>query len=258
MVHCSGALHALVADHVVQGRAIFPGAGYLEMARATASTVVAASATLRGVFFLQPLAVDVSGLQIECAGSADGRFEVRGGVQFSDAASLADVAIYCSGACGPVADDGWHPVEHASVRCNVSMRACDVGALYDGFDALGLQYGPGYRTLVHAWGGDGSAAVARLRARATWHGTRVHPADLDDALGIGALTSSGGGGDTQLPFAADCALLQGSSGEQWAVRTRHASPCLCKRDALTTCVCMIAGCAASGIGRDVGSARSML
>ncbi|MGA1104825.1 MAG: hypothetical protein ACO3T7_14470, partial [Pseudomonadales bacterium] len=27
-----GALHALVADHVVQGRVIFPGAGYLEVA----------------------------------------------------------------------------------------------------------------------------------------------------------------------------------------------------------------------------------
>ena len=33
----AGPLHALVADHVVQGRVIFPGAAYLELARAAAS-----------------------------------------------------------------------------------------------------------------------------------------------------------------------------------------------------------------------------
>ena len=50
----AGALHALVADHVVQGRIIFPGTAYLEVARAAAITPSA----LRGVFFLIPLAID--------------------------------------------------------------------------------------------------------------------------------------------------------------------------------------------------------
>ena len=40
------------------------------------------------------------------------------------------------------------------------------GALYDGFDAVGLQYGPGYRTLEHAWGSGVGVAAARLRAEA--------------------------------------------------------------------------------------------
>ena len=34
----AGALHALVADHIVQGRVLFPGAGYLEMARAAVAS----------------------------------------------------------------------------------------------------------------------------------------------------------------------------------------------------------------------------
>ena len=54
----AGALHSLVADHVVQGRVIFPGAGYLEMARAATGTASA----LRGVFFLQPLAAEAAAL----------------------------------------------------------------------------------------------------------------------------------------------------------------------------------------------------
>ena len=41
----------LIEHHVAQGRVIFPGAGYLEMARA------AGAAALRGVYFLLPLAV---------------------------------------------------------------------------------------------------------------------------------------------------------------------------------------------------------
>ena len=113
--------------------------------------------------------------------------------------------------------DAWQRVGHASLRA--ASRAVDIGALYDGFDAVGLQYGPGYRTLVRAWGGARSA-LARLRARSTHEGTQVHPADLDDALCTsGAIASSGGGdGETRLPFAVDDALLQAAMGELCAVR----------------------------------------
>ena len=67
----AGKLFELVADHVVQGRVIFPGAGYLELGRAATR-----AEALHGVFFLQPLAVEVPNLLIECAVTEDGRFEV--------------------------------------------------------------------------------------------------------------------------------------------------------------------------------------
>ena len=54
----TGALYALVADHVVQGRVIFPGAAYLELARAAATPGSSAKST---VFFLQPLIVEQRG-----------------------------------------------------------------------------------------------------------------------------------------------------------------------------------------------------
>ena len=95
-----------------------------------------------------------------------------------------------------------------------------MGALYDGFDAGGLQYGPGYRTLLQSWGGTQASASARLRPRSTHDGTLVHPADLDDALCASALTAAdlGDGGDgTQLPFAVDDAQLGGARGPLRAV-----------------------------------------
>ena len=96
-----------------------------------------------------------------------------------------------------------------------------MSALYDGFDAGGLQYGPGYRTLLEAWCGGGRAGVAaRLQARSTHDGTLVHPADLDDALCASALAvgDAGGGSDgVRLPFAVDDALMVGARGALWAV-----------------------------------------
>ena len=98
-------------------------------------------------------------------------------------------------------------------------------ALYGGFDAVGLQYGPGYRTLTHVWGG-ASTATARLRARAAPEHTLVHPADLDDALCTSAAIGSGGGdGATRLPFAVDDAQLQVASGSPWTVRCAFRCAC---------------------------------
>ena len=61
----------------------------------------------------------------------------------------------------------------------ISESGCIISSSHSSFsDAVGLQYGPGYRTLIEAWGG-ASDALARLRARSTHEGTQVHPADLD-------------------------------------------------------------------------------
>jgi NADPH:quinone reductase-like Zn-dependent oxidoreductase/3-oxoacyl-(acyl-carrier-protein) synthase len=228
------ALHALVSNHVVQGRVIFPAAGYLEVARAAGATALCA------VYFLQPLVAEVPGLVVECAVS-DGRFEVRS----SESVGLEDATVHCSGAAatGIIRQR----VDHASLR--TLSRAADVAALYDGFDAVGLQYGPGYRTLINAWGG-ANDALARLRARSTHEGTQVHPADLDDALCTSGAMASSGGGETRLPFAVDDAMLQGNTGELWVVRALQPCPapvaCL---PLSVACSWTFAGC---GAARDGG------
>jgi acyl transferase domain-containing protein/NADPH:quinone reductase-like Zn-dependent oxidoreductase len=212
LFRCSaaGALRALVADHVVQGRVIFPGAAFLEMARAAGATA------LHDVYFLQPLAVEAPGLVVDCEVS-DGAVRVRS----CEDGALADAILHSSGTTATDVSIS-KCVEHAPLR--TLSRAADVRALYDGFNAVGLQYGPGYRTLINAWGG-AIDALARLRARSTHEGTCVHPSDLDDALCTSAaIASSGdasGDGETRLPFAVDDALLQGTLGKLWAVRSRN-------------------------------------
>ena len=198
-----GALNSLISNHVVQGRVIFPGAGYLEMARAITAT------QLRSVFFLQPLAMDAPMLVV-CAVS-DGRFDVCS----CEADAIEATTVHCSGTT--VGANAWQHIDYTSL-CYERSSPAEVAALYSEYYAVGLHYGPGYRTLMQAWGG-ASNALARLRSRSTHEGTRVHPADLDDALCLGGLIiSSGGDGETSLPFAVDDVLLQSASGELWAVR----------------------------------------
>ena len=166
--------------------------------------------------------------------------------------------MHCSGALK--AASGWARVEPGSVRVHSRARAAAVDALYDGLDSVGLQYGPGYRTLVHVWGGAGSA-LSRLRARATQEGTQVHPADLDDALCTSAAINAGSGivgaGETRLPFAVDDAQLRGAPGALWAVRdvarTLASSALLLSLCFACACVCC-AGRVSGERGRCVGAA----
>jgi 3-oxoacyl-(acyl-carrier-protein) synthase len=211
-----GALHDLVADHIVLGRIIFPAVGYLEMARAAAG----AEGALHGVFFLNPLAVETPGLLIECVVS-DGRFEVRSG---EDDDSLDEAAAHCAGSYASA--EQWQRTDLASLRASSCVRGASVAELYDGFKSSGLQYGVGFRRLVQGWGGanDGAAKLQpRASSRTNMH---VHPADLDDALCASALLDPSAGSatsETRLPFAVDDAQLQKAPGGLWAVRTM---PCL--------------------------------
>ena len=200
----AGPLHALVADHVVQGRLVFPGAGYLEMVRAAVE-----KKALHDVYFLQPLAVQAS-TRIECV-TVDGRFEVRSG----EADAIDSTMVHCTGATAE--PSAWWRFDHAALRA--PRHAADITAFYNSFHSVGLQYGPGYRTLAHLWGG-ARDAFAHLHGRSTHEGTQVHPADLDDALCMSIAVSGTHGGEMRLPFAIDAALLQGAPGELWAVRCR--------------------------------------
>ena len=213
----SGPLRALVADHVVHGRIIFPGAGYLEMARA------AGAGALRDVYFLQPLAIQARALVIECK-VADGRFEVRSG----ESAVLDDATVHCSGAV--VEGTRWRHTDHGALRSE-SPRAAGVNAIYDSFHAAGLQYGPGYRTLATTWHSE-SDALARLRARSSREGTQVHPADLDDALCISCVVDPGASGETRLPFCVKHAQLQGAPGKLWASVSRQGGEAAVRLDTL--------------------------
>ena len=225
----AGPLHALVAEHVVRGRVLFPGAAYLETARAACSAVAppsAAGAALRGVLFLQPLALEAGGAAwVECALLDDGAFEVRSG------GGEAVEVVHCSGqwASGDVM--AWRPfgLTAAQERC---FNTVDVTALYTALNAVGVQLGSAWLSLDAVWEGGGEAtARLRLRRRATLAGTQVHPADIDGAFSTASLLTRGGEDEalyghteTRVPFAVGRVLMRGpAAGVLWAVASTSRS-----------------------------------
>ena len=273
----AGAMFALVAEHMIQSRVMFPGAGHLELARAACSAAPLAmpQSALHGIFFLQPLAMGAPGVHVECttvaeqSGGARGRFEVRSGT--ISAAVLEEPSIHCSGETAlPGMATASLEMERqrsaagpARARTRRGTHSMVIAALYDRFHQSELQYGPKFRRLLRAWaGGGGGVAVARLKTRKSCHGTKMHPADLDGALQLSmptVLTWKGAGSvDTKLPFAVDQAQLESAAGEMWAVRscltsTRVPVPCCI----LLTCSALLprAGCGTAGSRSNYGATR---
>ena len=134
--------------------------------------------------------------------------------------------VHCSGV-HTAATEAWWDVDYATTRAHSHGRwAADLGELYEYFYDTGLQYGPGYRTLVQAWSAERSRAVARLRIRTTGTRAHVHPADLDDALCILDLCGTGedqaAENEAVLPFAVDVCMLQRANGVMWAAARMQA------------------------------------
>lgn len=213
--HLHGPLQAVVADHVVNGRVIFPAVGYLEMLRAAAGS----GTVLRSVFFLQPLALDFA-YGIKCAVHDDG-FEVHSSDETSE-----NIVMCCTGSLGR--HDGWKCVEIPSVRVSAIAHVVPPCQSYGSCTDAGLQYGPAFRRLSAAWS-DGSTVCAALQSRRPdmQGGVQLHPADLDGAVSTNALLlqspRSLSARDTWLPFASNHAQLKEAHGELWAVCKR--APC---------------------------------
>jgi acyl transferase domain-containing protein/NADPH:quinone reductase-like Zn-dependent oxidoreductase/acyl carrier protein len=211
-----GALRELVVDHVVQGRVVFPAAGYLEMVRAACGS---SRMVQRRVFFLQPLLVDgdgkLSSVLCELSESEE-RFEV-----LSVLDEEATRTAHCGGSLGAPASD----MEGRSPFLLAVREACastaDVGSLYAGFRSMGLEYGPGYRMLARTWAGRAmDGAVGRLQRRTRRDGTLVHPADLDGALQLTALLALGSAAEMRLPFSVAEATLHSAFGRIWPIAER--------------------------------------
>ena len=223
----AGALRSLAAEHIVRSHIVFPGAAYLEMARAASSAFAPAPAgvALREIFFLRPLELpaDAPGPEaaawVECALLEGGGFEVRSGVE--GAASDEYSATHCMGTHGAAAADGWRDVDEAALKRHC-VKAADTAAFYASFYDGGLQYGPAYRRVEELWVSEsGAEATARLRRRTDLQQTLVHPADLDGALQSTKVLASGEDveGQIRLPFSVDAALMRGpAQGSLWVVR----------------------------------------
>ena len=221
----------MFADHILHGRVVVPGAGYLEMVSSAclqAAGAVSAVACLTGALFLAPLVLGGDAMVIECECGRRGQFEVRSGA----AADAAELTKHC---VGDYASAGSVATEHGSGAPPADAMGVDVLELYRVFATLGLQYGPDYRRVSHAWTcEDPSVVLALLRACDAFPGVPIHPADVDAAVQLSLLPRAGEQ-ELRLPFAVEQVLVATVRGgyhptkprrELWAVSLSPPAPLL--------------------------------
>jgi acyl transferase domain-containing protein len=216
-----GALLATVKDHVVQGRVVFPGTGYLELTRAACSAALAiASAGLRAVFVVQPLLLQVDELWVQCV-VGDNEFEVTSGPL--EAVVVQERVVHCKGEHIVAAAHSSKPLDLGERRSS-KAHCAETRSMYFTFDAVGLQYGPEFRRLTQVWLPTTCEDVsATLLPRSASQSANVHPADLDCTQHLELLmtpSQTAGGGGPRLPFAYDEVALGCARREMHSVRVR--------------------------------------
>ncbi|WP_280346379.1 type I polyketide synthase [Nocardia neocaledoniensis] len=175
-LHVSIAAQPWLADHVVGGMTILPGAGYLDAAlSAAAARSESAQVGLEGVRFVAPLVVNsgtapVVDLHLE---ESTGRFTIR--------SRGAAGTVWTVHATGRVVEGGYSPVT-AEVPDAAALTSVEPADFYTGLAAVGLEYGPAFRRVTSI--GLGSAMVVARVDGGIGAGTGylAHPAVVDAAL----------------------------------------------------------------------------
>ncbi|APV52467.1 hypothetical protein BWI17_14790 [Betaproteobacteria bacterium GR16-43] len=179
--HLDVSLHPELADHVVGGAAVFPAAGFVEMALAASREVHGGEAhEVESLEIRNPLVFDEGASKTVrfCIESADGRFTIRSRVRASDDPWQLNAVGRLLGA--PMAASA--PPQRATPARKPDITDAKHYALAR---SVGLAYGPAFRSVAHIWlePGEQYGAYARLATpqpiRHALGRSLLHPAYLD-------------------------------------------------------------------------------
>ena len=192
-------------DHRIQNQAVFPGAGFLEMA-CVAATLAGQRRVrrLKDIFWVQPLALGESTrnptIRLKDADRNGAGFVVTTlDADHEDVVHCEGRALFTEGTPRPAPSmQAWRQ------RCGATREGA---AYYALFERLGFQYGPAFQVIEEIATGEG-CAMARLSLHPQQAGDFdqyvLHPSLIDGALqAVVALLAAGEGGVPHLPFAID-------------------------------------------------------
>ncbi|MDT3429169.1 polyketide synthase PksN, partial [Paenibacillus forsythiae] len=183
---------AFLADHVLQGNRVLPGAAYLEMARAAVEAAdteegrqdTETGIRLKRVEWVNPLIV-AEGLRDVHVGlhpfeNGDMGFEI-----FSDPGLGKDRIIHCRGSAERTNLGPNQALDIPLLLAECSLRTVESQPCYEAFKTIGLDYGPSHKGIRQLHIGKGMV-LARLGlpelADDSNHRFGIHPGMVDSAL----------------------------------------------------------------------------
>ncbi|MFG1611089.1 polyketide synthase dehydratase domain-containing protein, partial [Actinoplanes sp. NPDC049265] len=224
-----------LADHVLQGTVVVPGAALAEMTAAAGAR--GGCRCVEELVLQAPLVIPRDGavrvqLAVGAPDEAGGRSVVVHSRPVSGAAQWTEHATGSLSLTGP-SGDGWDGGMGQWPPAGAS--AVDVSGMYEELAAAGYEYGPAFRGLRAVWRlGEETFTEVQLPDGAGPGDTEpygVHPALLDAALhatGLdGVLSDTGGapfGGRTLVPFAWRGVSIHAAGTTAARVRLRRVGP----------------------------------
>ncbi|HLW48922.1 MAG TPA: SDR family NAD(P)-dependent oxidoreductase [bacterium] len=173
----------LVADHRVQGTAVYPGAGYVEMGLAAARALFETPPyTLEGLEIRQPMAFPEGGAARAVQSlytPADGSFEIYSRAAGGESPWILHAALRLPPPVGRDDVPPPLPLDPIRSRCRSEIP---IDAFLSEKERAGQTLGPRFRTVRQLWVG-AEEALARIEApepvQAEWHAYLLHPALVD-------------------------------------------------------------------------------
>nr|QDA77058.1 polyketide synthase [Jahnella sp. MSr9139] len=216
-----------LADHRVQGAAVFPATGYIEMALAAARDALgAAGVVLEGLTLEHMLVLPEKGERLVQVAVLE---KDRGRAAFQVSSWDPGERRWQRHASGEarLSDDAAPPalredtLAAIKARLTTSLSAADH---YQRMQARHLDYGPAFRGVVELWAGEGEAlGSVRLPEALEDRGYHVHPALLDACLQASAAAERSADAATQVVVGIERLQLARRPGRAaWAWARRRA------------------------------------
>ncbi|HEV7579829.1 MAG TPA: beta-ketoacyl synthase N-terminal-like domain-containing protein, partial [Mycobacterium sp.] len=203
-----------LADHVVDGVVLFPGAGFVELALRAGDEV--GCSVVDELTLLAPLVLPPGGpARVQVVVDAAGESGSRAVWVYSRGAAPDSVwVLHAQGALSPTQPE---PAADLSVWPPVGASVVDAGDVYEVLAARGYDYGPAFRGLRTLWR-RGQEVFAEVSAGegVTMGGFGIHPVVLDAALHAWGIAE--GGESTMLPFSWQGVCLHAAGASRVRVR----------------------------------------
>jgi acyl transferase domain-containing protein/NADPH:quinone reductase-like Zn-dependent oxidoreductase/NADP-dependent 3-hydroxy acid dehydrogenase YdfG/acyl carrier protein len=203
-----------LADHVVDGVVLFPGAGFVELALRAGDEV--GCSVVDELTLLAPLVLPTGGAaRVQVVVDAAGESGSRAVWVYSRGVAADSVwVLHAQGALSAAQPE---PAAELSVWPPVGATEVDAGDVYEVLAARGYDYGPAFRGLRTLWR-RGQEVFAEVSAGegVTMGGFGIHPAVLDAALHAWGIAE--GGDSTMLPFSWQGVCLHAAGASRVRVR----------------------------------------
>ncbi|MCP5002736.1 MAG: SDR family NAD(P)-dependent oxidoreductase, partial [Planctomycetes bacterium] len=176
-------------DHQVKGEKVFPGVGYLEMARAAvekASREIEEGTTihLKNVVWAQPIVVDGSAQEVHIGLFGDDSGQIQYEV-YTESDNEEEAIVHSQGVAKFKEKEETSTLDIEELKAQMNERPLSGEDCYQAFKEMGIEYGEGHRGIREIYLGE-NQVLARLSLPYSVQESEneyvLHPSLMDSAL----------------------------------------------------------------------------